>query len=384
MQDTNSARTTLAIEAARLFDGEQIVGPRRVEISAGTITAVLEDGQSAEMTTVRLPPDIILSPGFIDIQVNGGGDALLNDEPTVDCIRRIAQAHRRFGTTGLLPTLITDHPDKLRALERIAAEAMNVPGVLGFHLEGPHLNLLRKGIHPPQFVRPMTADDRAVLLRFARHGHSLVTLAPELCELDAIDAFAKAGLRIAAGHTEATSEQIAEAAAHGLSCVTHLFNAMSQMTARAPGVVGAALADDRLFAGIIPDGICVSPLNLKSAFRAVGRDRLILITDAMPTAGGKLDFFHLQGRRITLRDGRLTDSAGTLAGAHITMNETIRNAVAMMGASLEDALVMATRTPARFLGLEGDLGRIAPGYRADLTAFDANLAVHQTWIAGDG
>ncbi len=377
------AHSTLAIEATRIFDGERIIGPRRVEIRDGLITAVHTAGQALDATiTIRLPPEVILSPGFIDLQVNGGGDALLNDTPTLEGIRRIAEAHRCFGTTGLLPTLITDHADKMHALEAIASEAMTVPGVLGVHLEGPHLNLHRKGIHPPEFVRPMTGNDRDLLLRFARHGRSLVTLAPELCPADAIASFVEAGLRVSVGHSEATAAQIAAAQDHGLTCVTHLFNAMSQMTAREPGIVGATLADDRLFAGIIPDGICVSPQNLKTAFRAMGRDRLILVTDAMPTAAGQIPFFHLQGRRITLHDGRLTDAAGTLAGAHITMDMCIRNAIAMMGASLEDALVMATRTPARCLGLERELGRITPGYRADLVAFDADVAVHRTWIAG--
>ncbi len=377
------AHSSLAIEALRVFDGERVIGPRRIEIRDGLITAVHTASQAMDaITTIRLPPEIILSPGFIDLQVNGGGDALLNDMPTLEGIRRIAEAHRRFGTTGLLPTLITDHPDKLRTLEAIASQALAVPGVLGFHLEGPHLNLRRKGIHPPQFVRPMTGDDRALLLRFAHHGKSIVTLAPETCPADAIASFVEAGLRVSAGHSEATAAQMAAAMDHGLSCVTHLFNAMSQMTAREPGIVGSALADDRLFAGIIPDGICVSPLNLKTAYRAMGRDRLILVTDAMPTAAGHIPFFHLQGRKITLDDNRLTDAAGTLAGAHITMDACIRNAIAMMGASLEDALIMATRTPARCLGLERELGHIAPGYRADLVAFDADLAVHRTWIGG--
>jgi N-acetylglucosamine-6-phosphate deacetylase len=374
---------SLAIETSRLFDGDRLTGPRRVEIRDGRIAAILDAGRSMETNaTVRLPPDVILAPGFIDIQVNGGGDALLNDEPTVDCVRRIAQAHRRFGTTGLLPTLITDHPDKLRQLALVAAKAMGIPGVLGFHLEGPHLSLARKGIHPPQFIRPMTEEDRVLLTQFASHGRSLVTLAPELCPGEVIQGLARAGLRVSAGHTEAAASQITAAAERGLTCITHLFNAMSQMTAREPGVVGAALSDDRLFAGIIPDGICVSPMNLKTAYRAMGRDRLIIITDAMPTAGGNRSFFHLQGRKITLHDGRLTDDAGTLAGAHLTMNEAVRNAVAMMGASLEDALTMASLTPARCLGLGDELGRIAPDYRADLVAIDGAFDVQGTWIAG--
>jgi N-acetylglucosamine-6-phosphate deacetylase len=378
-----SKNQTLAIETHRLFDGERLNGPRRIEIVDGRIAALRNAGRSLETdSVVRLPPDAILAPGFIDIQVNGGGDALLNDDPSLACIGTIARSHRRFGTTGLLPTLITDHPDKLKQLAAIAGEAMAIPGVLGFHLEGPHLNPARKGIHPSQFVRPMTEEDRVQLLAFAARGRSIVTLAPELVPAEVIAGLARSGLRVCAGHTDAAAGQIAAAADKGLAGVTHLFNAMSQMTAREPGVVGAAMADERLFAGIIPDGICVSPMNLKTAYRAIGRDRLIIVTDAMPTAAGVRSFFRLQGRKITLEDGRLTDEHGTLAGAHLTMNEAVRNAVAMMGASLEDALIMASRTPAAFLGLGAELGRIAPGYRADFVAFDDHFAVRNTWIAG--
>lgn len=374
---------TLAIETERLFDGERLLGPRRVEISDGRIAAVLEGGRSLEAAeTLRLPAGVTLAPGFVDAQVNGGGDALLNDDPSVATVARIAAAHRRFGTTALLPTLITDHPSKLAALAEAAEAALAVPGVAGFHLEGPHLNPARKGIHPPEHVRPMTAEDEAMILRFARFGRSLATLAPETVPGEAIATLAGAGLRVSAGHTEATVEQMAAAADRGLAGVTHLFNAMSQMTARAPNVVGAALSDDRLYAGIIPDGICVSPANLKAAYRAIGPERLMLVTDAMPTAGGRLDSFCLQGRLITLKDGLLTDRHGTIGGAHLTMIEAVRNAMRFMGAPLADALRMASATPARFLGLEGEMGGVAPGRRADLVAFDEGFTIHGVWIGG--
>jgi N-acetylglucosamine-6-phosphate deacetylase len=376
-------KASLAIETSRLFDGERLVGSRRVEIADGRILSVLKAGRSLETgTVVRLPEALILAPGFIDVQVNGGGDALLNDDPSLETIRRIAAAHRRFGTTGLLPTLITDHPSKLQALAEVADEAMQVPGVLGFHLEGPHLNLARKGIHPPQFIRPMTEADRNLLTRFGKLGRSQVTLAPELCAGEVIQSLVRAGLRVSAGHTEAKAGELIGAVERGLSGVTHLFNAMSQMTAREPGVVGVAMADERLFAGIIPDGICVSPMNLKTAYRAIGRDRLMIVTDAMPTSAGTRSSFLLQGRRITLKDGRLSDEHGTLAGAHLIMNEAIANSMAMMDAPIEDALMMASLTPARFLGLEGERGRIASGWRADLVVLDDRINVHGTWIAG--
>jgi N-acetylglucosamine-6-phosphate deacetylase len=199
-----------------------------------------------------------------------------------------------------------------------------------------------------------------------------------------IDELIGAGLRIAAGHSDATAAECLQAVDRGVSGVTHLFNAMSQLNAREPGLVGAALGDDRLFAGIICDGVHVDRIGLRVAFRCKGRDRLMLVTDAMPLVGTSDRQFMLQGRRITLRDNRLTGPDGTLAGAHLTMIEAVRNAVAFLDISLADALVMASRTPAAFLGLEAELGRIAPGYRADLVAFNPNFEVVGTWIGGVG
>ncbi len=377
-------RRTLAIQAERALVGEILTGPRRIEIVDGVITAVLEAGSTLEADeTVDLPAGSLLAPGFIDLQVNGGGDALLNDAPTVETIARIVAAHRRFGTTGLLPTLITDRPERLEALAAAAPEAMTIPGVLGFHLEGPHLNPQRKGIHPPDCIRPLGEADCRRLQAFAAYGRSFVTLAPELLPQGMLRRLVGTGLRVAAGHSEATGAQMAEAAGEGLTGVTHLFNAMSQLTPREPGIVGAAMADARLMAGIIADGIHVAPQSLQAAFRAMGRERLMLVTDAMPTAGGASSSFSLQGRRIRLVDGRLTDEAGTLAGAHLTMDLAVRNAVAMMGASLADALVMASATPARFLGLQGERGAIAPGQHADLVALDAGLSIAGVWVGGE-
>jgi N-acetylglucosamine-6-phosphate deacetylase len=377
-------RRRLAIQAERALVGGVLAGPRRVEIVDGLIAAVLDAGRSMEADeTVDLPAGSLLAPGFIDLQVNGGGDALLNDAPTVDTIARIIAAHRRFGTTGLLPTLITDRPERLEALAAAAPEAMTLPGVLGFHLEGPHLNPQRKGIHPPECIRALAEADYRRLEAFARHGRSFVTLAPELAPAGMIRRLVGAGLRVAAGHSEATARQMAAAADAGLTGVTHLFNAMSQLTPREPGIVGAAMTDERLLAGIIADGIHVAPQSLQAAFRAMGRERLMLVTDAMPTAGGVSPSFSLQGRLIRLADGRLTDEAGVLAGAHLTMDAAVRNAVALMGASLADALVMASTTPARFLGLETERGAIAPGLRADLVALDAGLSVARVWVGGE-
>lgn len=373
---------SLTIAAQHIFDGTDMRGPASVRISDGRIESVTF-GEAAR-ASIRLPPNATLAPGFIDIQVNGGGGVLLNDQPTEAGVRRIVEAHRKAGTTGCLPTLITDRSEVIEQLAAVAPACLRIPGVLGFHLEGPALNRSRKGIHSETDIRVPDGRDLAAIRSFGSCGRSLVTLAPECVPASMIEELIGAGLRIAAGHSDATAAEMKQAADRNVSGVTHLFNAMSQLSAREPGLVGAALADDRLFAGIICDGIHVDPTGLRIAFRCKGRCRLMLITDAMPLVGTNEAQFMLHGRQITLHEDRLTGPDGTLAGAHLTMIEGVRNAVALVGISLADALIMASRTPAEFLGLESELGRIAPGYRADLVAFNQDFDVVGTWIKGVG
>jgi N-acetylglucosamine-6-phosphate deacetylase len=382
MADTGSS-ASLTIAAQHIFDGTDMRGPGAVTISEGWIENV-SFGEAAARASIHLPPDAILAPGFIDIQVNGGGGVLLNDQPTEVGVRRIVEAHRKGGTTGCLPTLITDRIEVIERLAAVAPACLKISGVLGFHLEGPALNKSRKGIHPEAEIRVPDRRDLAAIKGFGGRGRSLVTLAPECVPASMIDELIGAGLRVAAGHSDVTAAEIAQAVDRGVSGVTHLFNAMSQLNAREPGLVGAALDDDRLFAGIICDGIHVDRAGLRIAFRCKGRDRLTLVTDAMPLVGTNERQFMLQGRPITLHGDRLTGPDGTLAGAHLTMIEAVRNAVALLEISLADALIMASRTPAAFLGLESELGRIAPGYRADLVAFDPGFDVVGTWIGGIG
>ena len=371
----------LTIAAPQVFDGAAMRGPGSVRISNGRIEEI-SFGKLDASTSIRLPADAVLAPGFIDIQVNGGGGVLLNDQPTEAGVRRIIGTHRKSGTTGCLPTLITDRSEVIEQLAAVAQACLMVPGVLGFHLEGPALNRSRKGIHPESEIRTPDRRDLAAIKSFGVCGRSIVTLAPECVPAFMIDELIGAGLRISAGHSEATAAEVDDAASLGLSGVTHLFNAMSQLTAREPGLVGAALSNDRLFAGIICDGVHVNRTSIRVAFRCKGRDRLMLITDAMPLVGTSEQRFMLHGRQITLRENRLTGPDGTLAGAHLTMIDAVRNAVALFDIPLVDALIMASRTPAVFLGLESELGMIAPGYRADLVAFNANFEVVDTWLSG--
>jgi N-acetylglucosamine-6-phosphate deacetylase len=378
-----SSSASLTIAAQRIFDGTDVRGTGSVSISQGRIENVTF-GEAEAAASIHLPADAILAPGFIDIQVNGGGGVLLNDQPTEAGVRCIVEAHRKQGTTGCLPTLITDRIEVIERLAAVAEGCLKIPGVLGFHLEGPALNRSRRGIHPETAIRVPDRRDLAAVKSFGGRGRSIVTLAPECVPASMIDELIGAGLRIAAGHSDATAAEIRQAVDRGVSGVTHLFNAMSQLNAREPGLVGAALEDDRLYAGIICDGIHVDRAGLHIAFRCKGRDRLMLVTDAMPLVGTNDQQFLLQGRQITLRENRLSGPDGTLAGANLTMIEAVRNAVALLKISLVDALIMASRTPAAFLGLGSELGRIAAGYRADLVAFNPKFEVINTWIGGVG
>jgi N-acetylglucosamine-6-phosphate deacetylase len=379
--DESQPHANFTIAAPQLFDGTAMRGSALITVSGGRIESVSLGGR-ASRGAVALPPDAILAPGFIDVQVNGGGGVLLNDQPTEPGGRLIIEAHRKSGTTGCLPTLITDRTDVMERLAFAAPALLQIPGVLGFHLEGPALNRARKGIHLESQIRAPTAQDLAALKSFGKYGRSIVTLAPECAPSTLIGDLVGAGLRVSVGHSEATAAQIKQATDCGVTGVTHLFNAMSQLTAREPGVVGAALHDGRLFAGIICDGVHVDPACLRIAFRCKGRDRLMLVTDAMPLVGTDEREFLLQGRRMTLEAGRLTGPDGTLAGAHLTMIEAVRYAVMAVGIELADALTMASRTPATFLGLGSQLGSIAPGYRADLVAINGKFEVLETWVAG--
>jgi N-acetylglucosamine-6-phosphate deacetylase len=325
----------------------------------------------------------LLLPGFLDTQVNGGAGVLFNAEPTVDAIRAIGEAHRRFGTTGFLPTLISDDLDIVaRAVDAVrAAMEGGVPGVLGIHIEGPYLNVARKGVHSSEKLRGL--DESAIgLLTSLRKGKTLVTLAPEMTTPAIISKLASAGVVVSAGHTNASCQQIRTALEHGLTGFTHLFNAMSQLTGREPGVVGAALDDPGSWCGIIVDGRHVDPTVLRIALRCKRRDRFMLVTDAMPSVGAAEKSFSLQGRMISVADGVLVDEEGTLAGSDIDMASAVRNAIALLTLELPEAARMASQYPAEFLRLGGELGRIAPGYRANLVLVDDEINVKTTWIDG--
>lgn len=353
---------------------------------------IVADGRvDAICDAARVPADVtrhdlagrILLPGFIDCQVNGGGGVLFNDQPGVAGIRAIGAAHRRFGTTGFLPTLISDVPEKMPiAIAAVdAAIAQGVPGVLGIHLEGPFISRERKGVHAAAFLHSPDADE----LRTAgslRHGKTVLTLAPECVPADAIRQLVAAGVIVVAGHSNADYATVRAALDAGVCGFTHLYNAMSPLGSRAPSMVGAALDDADAWCGVIVDGHHVDPASLRIALKAKPRGKVLLVTDAMPPVGAADPAYVLNGETIVARDGICQTANGTLAGSALSMIDAVRNAVAMLGVTLEEAARMASTYPADFLGLAATHGRIAPGYRADFTVVDRDLRVTETWIGG--
>jgi N-acetylglucosamine-6-phosphate deacetylase len=373
-----------ALVNGRIFGAEAVLDHHAVLFADGRITAIVPEADPRlARAAVHDLQGALLLPGFLDLQVNGGGGVLFNDEPTVAGIRAIGAAHRRHGTTGFLPTLISD--DLSVVAEAIAAVqeaiAIGVPGVLGIHIEGPYLNQLRKGVHNSALIRRPDADI-VELLSGLSNGTTLVTLAPEVTTPEVLRQLRARGVVLSAGHTNASYADIQGALRQGLSGFTHLFNAMSQLTGREPGVVGAALHDQDSYCGIIVDGHHVDPVVLKIALSAKRHDRFMLVTDAMPSAGTDLTSFLLQGRRIRVEGDYCVDDSGTLAGTALTMDKALRNAIRQLALPQATAVRMASEYPATFLGRGAELGRIAPGCRASLVAVDQTLTVQRTWIDG--
>jgi N-acetylglucosamine-6-phosphate deacetylase len=373
-----------ALFNGRVLTDNGFVQGQTVLVEHGQIKALVDDSDHLALTA-PIRTDLggqMLLPGFIDIQVNGGGGALFNDQPTVDAIRAIGAAHRRFGTTGFLPTVISDDLERIEMAMRAAAQAVDtVPGVLGVHVEGPFLNRERKGVHDASKFRLL--DERAFqMLTTMRAGRIVTTLAPEITTPEMIGRLVKAGVIVSAGHTDGTYDVITEGLAHGVTGFTHLFNAMSPLNNRAPGAVGAALDNDDCWCGIIVDGHHVAPATLRIALKAKGPKKMMLITDAMAGVGLIDKSFRLQGRLITVRNGVCVDENGVLAGSDLDMASAVRNSVALLGVDLPTAVRMATSVPAAFLGLENTHGRIAPGFQADLVQASDSLDILESWIAG--
>ncbi len=374
--------SVVALRADRVLLADGFVPGMNVLIADGMVVDVCPDSRRPLDASVRmLGGDLV--PGFIDLQVNGGDGVLFNDRPDLEGVRRIAAAHRRFGSTGLLPTVISDDlkvvAEAIRATD--AAIEAGVPGVLGRHIEGPFINVAKRGIHVAEKIQ--TLDERALdVLSSARHGRTLVTLAPEQVPAGAIRELVRRGVIVAAGHTLASYAQLELARQEGLRGFTHVFNAMSPLGSREPGAVGAAADFDDCWAGVIADGEHVHAAALRWMLKAKGPERLVLVTDAMPPVGTTARSFMLQGSEIQVIDGRCIDHSGTLAGSVLDMASAVQRASELMRVDRAVAVRMASSTPAAVLGLEHERGHIAAGYRADLVLLSSEGAVREVWVAG--
>ncbi len=364
---------TLLVES--LFDGDEISYQKTIAVEDGIITSIEDISNPAAECLSGM-----LVPGFIDTQVNGGGGVLFNQTPNEDTIQIIGKAHQKFGTTGWLPALITDSLEKMqRAADAVAkARHVNDSGVLGIHFEGPHLSTIKKGVHPENFIRSLSEDEFKIFTR-SDLGQVVVTLAPENVMPETISKLVKSGVIVCLGHSNATFEQTNAALEAGATGFTHLFNAMSAFTSREPGMVGAALLSDR-YCGLILDGIHVHPSSAKLAYQS--HNNIILVTDAMPPVGVEQTSFEFSGQEVTRTNDILTDSEGRLAGSVLNMQSAVNNSIEMLDIKRSDAINLASKNPAKFLGIDNQFGSIRVGYRASMLLLDDSGFVSSSWIEG--
>lgn len=375
---------TAALTARRIFDGERWLRDHVIVVDGQRISSVMQRKQLPADTPVTDLGDTTIAPGLIDVQVNGGGGVLLNNQPDRSGLRSIARAHRCAGTTAIMPTVISDTAALVRTAAEAAAAAIvdEEAGIIGLHIEGPFFAPARRGTHKADMIRRPDAGDLEWLCQ-PRPFPLMLTLAPEQLPAGVVRMLSDAGVLVCAGHTDADYERVRQAIDEGLRGFTHLFNAMSPLTSREPGAVGAALEDAATWAGIIADGHHVHPATLALAQRCKARGKLFLVSDAMATVGSAQDSFELYGERITVRDGCLVNAEGRLAGSAISLLDAVRIAHREAGIELGECLRMASLYPATFLKLEHERGRLQEGYRADLVAFDEHFAATDTWVGGE-
>lgn len=372
----------------RVFNGRIVtpsgdISAASIALENGLISEICENGSKQAGVDAEIDLDGgWLLPGFIDTQVNGGGGVLFNDHPSVSGIATIGEAHACFGTTAFLPTLISESPAQISQALNAVDEAIErkVPGVVGIHVEGPFISKEKRGIHDTARIRRLDPE-MLELLASPRRGKVMVTLAPELCNEESIRFLVRHGVIVSAGHTDVGFSQAKRAVAAGLTGFTHLYNAMSPLHHREPGAVGAAL-DTNTYCGIIVDGAHLHPAAVRLAAKVKGCERLMLVTDAMPSVGTAATEFMLQGKRILVRDGICIFEDNTLAGAHLDMTTAFRNMVEATGRPVSEVAAMASTTPAHFLSLQATRGSIAPGQRADWVWLNSNLEHRDTWIGG--
>lgn len=362
------------VKVESLFDGQSFLSNQSVRVDNGRITKIAESDHQDCLKG-------ILVAGFIDLQVNGGGDFLFNETPQLSALLRIGQAHQQFGTTAWLPTLITDSYEKMQRAADSVAEAFHeeIPGVIGIHFEGPHLSSQKKGVHNVQFMRDISERELALFCR-QDLGQVLVTVAPEKVDAEVISKLVSHGVKVCLGHSNASYKQTLQAIEAGADGFTHLFNAMSAMQSREPGMVGAAMADVNTWCGLIVDGIHVHPAAMRALLNA--KQRIFLVTDAMPPVGSDSQSFSLYGEKMLRQGEQLTNHQGQLAGSLLDMAKAVKNCQSMLGCSLSESLNMASLNPATYLGLENEIGSLAVGKRASMLLINKQCEIQASWIDG--
>ncbi len=363
----------------KLFDGVKITHNKFVVVEDGRIAQISEKQPQGEV----LKLSGLLCPGFVDTQVNGGGGVLLNQSPTLDTLDKMSRAHLAYGTTSMLPTVITDNFDVMQSAANAVATSI-VSGsslVVGIHFEGPHLSTAKKGIHPETHIRGLSEKEFALFTR-KDIGKVLVTLAPENVSPEDITKLVNSGVTVSLGHSNANADLVQQAIDAGATGFTHLFNAMSPLQSRDPGMVGTALSDQDSFCGMIVDFHHVHPVACQLAIKCKSAKHIMLVTDAMSHVGSVHTSLPYGDTQITLQDGKLTVPDGTLAGSALDMISAVKNCHQRLALSLEESLLMATNTPAQFLGLEKQVGNLAPGAVANMLLLDNDLSIKARWING--
>ncbi len=364
------------ISVARLFDGQHWQHNVTLTIEDGRIRSILP-AQNAVLSGT-------LVPGFIDVQVNGGGGVLFNSQTSLNSLRTLVKAHAQFGSTALLPTLITDSLAVMQQAAEVIAEAIagHEPGILGVHFEGPHLSVPKKGVHSERFIRPLSDAELAIYCR-KDLGIRLLTVAPELVSPAQIKKLVQSGVIVCLGHSNADAATTQAALAAGATGFTHLYNAMSPLTSREPGVVGVALADPQSWCGVILDGFHVHPLAVKVALAAKPKGKLMIVTDAMSPVGTNQTEFDFFDGKVIRQGNKLTNLSGNLAGSVLDMASAVAYAVKELGLELSEAVRMASLYPAEFLGISAQRGQINVGSIADLVLLNEQGAVQQCWLEGN-
>ena len=371
-----------ALIGAQLFSGKEFFDNRALLIDGENIIDIINEHNIPKNFEIQKLNGGILSPGFIDLQVNGGGGKLFNNSPDKESLNTIIEAHQYFGTTSIMPTVISDSLNVLkRCTTTISEEIENNKSLLGVHIEGPFFNVKYRGVHQKQYINTINSD-YLNLFENLKDFPVMLTLAPECISTKQLKHLKSLGFKILAGHTDASYDQLEEAIKYGLDGFTHLFNAMGQISAREPGVVGSALTFDNATASIIVDLHHVHPSLIQMAYRQKPQGKLFFVSDSMATIHHGEPSFELYDEVVSESNGRIINSEGKLAGSSITQIDAIKNAYQSCNIPLNEALAMASRYPAEYLGVANYLGSLKSDYRADLTHFDLDFQVHNVWVAG--